>query len=342
VTQPVERFTGTAAEWNGFVRAAAGATHCHQYQWLELVGEVFGHETLPLAARDAAGGLTGVLPLVRVRTALFGHYLVSMPFLNDGGPLGWAGAVQALAAEAAALAARDAVTLLELRCRAEQPLDLAVSHRKITVLLDLPPDPNALWESFPAKLRSQIRRPEKEGVEVRFGTDQVEPFYRVFARHMRDLGTPVLPLRFFESMARRFADGVWFGCAWHRGAPIAGGAGLRFGEEVEITWASALRAHSRLAPNMLLYWAFLERACRDGAGLFNFGRCTPGGGTHRFKRQWGGRDVSLFWYQAGPAAGGGTPSADQGGLYSLGAKLWRLLPLPVTTALGPRLVRGIP
>ena len=30
---------------------------------------------------------------------------------------------------------------------------------------------------------------------------------------------------------------------------------------------------------------------------FNFGRCSPGGGTHRFKQQWGGRDVPLHWYQ---------------------------------------------
>ena len=37
---------------------------------------------------DADGAPQGVLPLVHVRSRLFGNYLLSMPFLNDGGPLG--------------------------------------------------------------------------------------------------------------------------------------------------------------------------------------------------------------------------------------------------------------
>jgi hypothetical protein len=91
---------------------------------------------------------------------------------------------------------------------------------------------------------------------------------------------------------------------------------------------------------MALYWAFLERAAREGCAVFNFGRCTPDSGTHRFKRQWGGHDVPLHWYQHGPAAL--TPSPDQGGLIGLGPRVWRHLPLPLATALGPGIVRGIP
>ena len=49
---------------------------------------VFGHDCLYLAARDHAGRIEGVLPLVRVKSRIFGHFLVSMPFLNYGGPVG--------------------------------------------------------------------------------------------------------------------------------------------------------------------------------------------------------------------------------------------------------------
>lgn len=336
----VERFAGSPGEWNGFIAAQAGATHCHRHEWLGVMAGAFGHETIALAARDEAGRLAGVLPLVRVRSLLFGHYLVSMPFLNDGGPLGSAAAVQALAAEAHRLADEGRVKLLELRARDALPLDLRLSRRKLTVLLDLAPDPDALFARLPSKLRSQVRRPLKEGVEVRFGAEQLPAFYAVFARHMRDLGTPVLPRRFFEQVAAHHGDSAWVAAAWLGDTPIAGGAGLRFGGEFEITWASSLRSHSALAPNMALYWAFLERACREGCAVFNFGRCSPDSGTHRFKRQWGGRDVPLHWYQHGPAAL--TPSPEQGGLVGLGPRLWRHLPLPVATALGPSIVRGIP
>ena len=336
----VERFGGSPSEWNAFIAAQPGATHCHRHEWLGVMAGAFGHEPIALATRDPSGRLSGVLPLVRVRSLLFGHYLVSMPFLNDGGPLGTDDAVVALAAEATRLADAGRVKLLELRSRGPLPLDLRLSQRKITVLLELDPDPAKVFARLPSKLRSQVRRPQKEGVEVRFGADQLEPFYEVFARHMRDLGTPVLPRRFFRQIAAHHGEAAWFAAAWFQNRPIAGGAGLRFGAEFEITWASSLRQYSQFSPNMALYWAYLERASREGCGVFNFGRCTPDSGTHRFKRQWGGRDVPLHWYQHGRASL--TPSPDQGGLVGLGPRVWRHLPLPLATALGPGIVRGIP
>ncbi len=108
-----------------------------------------------------------------------------------------------------------------------------------------------------------------------------------------------------------------------------------------MTWASALRRYNAIAPNMLLYWRFVERCVEQGVKVFNFGRCTPGGGTHQFKRQWGGRDEPLWWYRHGPAAQGGTPSPDDGA-YAWGPRIWRHLPLRVANALGPRVVKYIP
>jgi FemAB-related protein (PEP-CTERM system-associated) len=282
-----------------------------------------------------------VLPLVRVKSVMFGHYLVSMPFLNYGGPLGGDCAITALASHAADLAARDGVRLLELRSRVPLPVSLPVSHRKITVLLDLPSDAALLWKHLDAKVRSQVRRPQKEGVTVRFGPDQVGPFFEVFAQHMRDLGTPTQPRRLFDAIADVFGDDAWFGCAYLDERPVACGCGFRWANEFEMTWASALVEHKRLAPNMLLYWSFMERAIGEGLTLFNFGRCTPDSGTHRFKRQWGSRDEMLWWYGASAQEGAATPSPHDAS-YSWGPRLWKRLPTPVATALGPHIVRYIP
>lgn len=340
MTLRVAPFEGSPAEWNALLAGAPAATHCHRHEWLGVIGETFGHQTFAWGAWDPAGALVGVLPLVRVRTPLFGHYLVSMPFLNAGGPLGSTDAVKALAVEASRLAAAERPRLLELRSRDQLPIGLRVSHRKITVILDLPATGADLSRQLPSKLRSQVRRPQKEGVEARFGSDLVGDFYRVFAIHMRDLGTPVLPKRFFELAGQRFGDDAWFGCCYLAGEPIACGAGFRFRDSFELTWASSLRRFNRLAPNMFLYWAFLERAVEHGIREFDFGRCTPGGGTHRFKQQWGGRDVQLWWYQDGRDSA--TPSPDQGVVMALATKVWSRLPVRLTTALGPGIVRGIP
>ena len=339
----VERYAGSGEEWDAFARTQSGWTLFHLYGWNTVIAQVFGHECPYLVARDKAGAMVGILPLVRVKSLLFGHYLVSMPFLNYGGPLGSEPAVAALAAAAGDLAASGGVKLLELRNRVEQPLGFPVSHRKITVVLDIPPiGPEALWKQLDGKVRNQVRRPQKEGITVRFGRDQVAAFYSVFAHNMRDLGTPAQPRRLFECIADTFGDDVWFACAYHAGKPVAGGCGFRWGNEFEMTWASALTAYSRMAPNMLLYWSFIERAATDGLTLFNFGRCSPGSGTHKFKLQWGGRDEPLWWYQrAAPGSRAATPSPDDAA-FSWGPRLWRYLPVSLATLLGPRIVKSIP
>ena len=347
LTVHVERYTGTAGQWDKFVRAQPGWTHFHLHGWHSVMQGAMGHDTPYLVATDSAtGAIQGVLPLVRVKSILFGHFLVSLPFVNYGGPLGSHAAVSALAAHAADMAASDGAGVLELRSRYDIDAipNFAVSHRKITVLLDSSGGSEAIWKRLSSKLRSQIRRPQKEGVTVRIGTDQIRPFYDVFSRHMRDLGTPVMPRQFFDRIATEFADDSLFAVAYHDEQPIACGAGFSWGNdgdrEFEITWASALRDYNRMSPNMLVYWELMKRVSDSGVNTFNFGRCSPGGNTHKFKTQWGTTDQQLWWYEQ-RAVGAATPSEGHGAA-ARGPEIWKRLPLSVANTLGPRIIRFIP
>lgn len=231
--------------------------------------------------------------------------------------------------------------LLELRAREPVPGDLRLSHRKITVKLPLPSTAGELWDSFPSKLRSQIRRPQKAGMTARFGAEERAPFYAVFARNMRALGTPVLPESWFEQIAAAFPGRVEFGAVYAGSEPVAAGCGFVWRDEFELVWASSLREFSSAAPNMLLYWSFMERMIARDVRRFDFGRCTPGGSTHRFKLQWGGTDVALPWAQWSPRNVTATPSPERSA-YRFAAACWRRLPLAVTNRVGPLIARQIP
>lgn len=338
----VHTFSGEDAEWNAWVRDAPGSTFCHLAGWREVMRDVLGHEPVYTVATDPDGAWSGVLPMVSVRSRLFGRYLLSMPFLNYGGPLGSSAARQRLAEHAVEEARSRRVGLLELRSRTRVLGDLPVSERKVTVTLPLPATTEALWsDTFRAKLRSQIRRPMKAGMTTRFGADQLEPFYEVFTRNMRDLGTPVLPRAFFERIARVLGDQVEFCTVWLGDQPVASGCGFVWNDEFEITWASSLREHNRSAPNMLLYCAFMERMIEREVKVFNFGRCTPGGGTHKFKLQWGGVDEPLPWSQWSPTGVDATPSPERP-IFQAATAVWQRLPLAVANRLGPLLARGLP
>jgi FemAB-related protein (PEP-CTERM system-associated) len=304
--------------------------------------EVLGHQPLYLAAVDEGGAVRGILPLVRVRSIL-GHYLISLPFLNDGGPLGAESVQQALVEHAVAEAKDSGASLLELRGRSNAPGPVTPTHRRISVRLALPDSVEDFWSrTLRPKLRAQIRRPSKEGLTFRAGGDELNAFYDVFARNMRDLGTPVLPKAFFQRGAAEFGQSMIFAAVYAAdGRPVAGACCLAWRDEIEVTWASSLQEYNRLAPNMLLYSRLMEEAIGRDLKVFNFGRCAPGGSTHHFKRQWGGEDVPLPWPSWSRSVDAGVPSAD-GRFYHFAVKAWRRLPVAVANRVGPKLARLLP
>ncbi len=338
----VRPFEGTVAEWDNALLRLPDLTFCHLGGWREIMDGILGHEPLYRVALNPDGEVVGLHPQVRVRSRLFGHYLLSMPFLSYGGPVGSDGARLALALDAEETARQLGVDLLELRVRKSLPGHLEETARKLTVLLDLPEDSEELWsKGLKSKVRSQVRRPMKEGMEARFGPDCLDSFYRVFSRTMRDLGTPVLSRSFFEALAATFPDEVVFCTIELKGEPAAAGCGFLWGGEFEITWAGAVRAYSRMAPNMLLYWSLMEHAISKGTRVFNFGRCSPGSGTHKFKNQWGGIDTPLPWAQFTPKDRTATPSPNDAG-FELAVAVWKRLPLALANRLGPVISRNLP
>jgi len=68
---------GDEAAWNAFVRGHAEGTFFHRAEWRIVLERAFVHRTHYLIA-ERGGVLTGVLPLAEMRSALFGHALVSM------------------------------------------------------------------------------------------------------------------------------------------------------------------------------------------------------------------------------------------------------------------------
>ena len=330
------------ADWDRFVAQAPDSTFAHRSEWRHIVRNVFAHDSEYVAAEDETGKWRGVLPLVHLR-GLLGHYLLSMPFLNDGGPIGDEAARIHLCAHAIEVAGAVKPRAMELRVRSPVPGIQGEAPLKVAVHLRLPPTVDELWAStFKAKLRSQIRRPSKEGMTTRSGPEEIGTFYRVFCRNMRDLGTPVLPRAFFEALLSTFGPDVLFVSVYaSNGAPAAAACCLRWREEMEITWASSIREFNKSAPNMLLYATAMELAIQRGVRRFNFGRSTAGAPTHRFKQQWGGADVPLPW-DRWPPTQHESESSERSPLIRAATAVWQRLPLAIADWLGPRISGQLP
>ncbi len=312
--------------------------------WLSVLERGLGH--VPFCLELMEGGQTrGFLPLAYVESLLFGRFLVSLPYLNYGGVLADdEGVAVELIDRATEMADRLGVRYLELRH--VQPVDHPSLVRrescKVHMRLDLPPTAGALWSGLPAKVRNQVRKGQKGGLDVVWGGPELlDDFYSVFSHNMRDLGTPVFGLDLFQAIFEEFAGKAEL-CVVRAGGQAAAAALLLHGWGVtEVPSASSLRRYNGTCANMLMYWSLLERAVGRGQAVFDFGRSSPDSNTFKFKKQWGAEPLPADW-QYYVRVGSSSDMRHDNPRYQNLIRLWQRLPVDLTRWIGPSIVRGIP
>ena len=159
-----------------------------------------------LAALDD-GRIVGVFPIVRVKSQLFGNIACSLPFVNYGGPCGDTDAIeQALVDAATPVADAWGVDYLEIRTR-RQLESLPTSEHKVSMTLDLNPDPEVLFKAFTSAHRQDIRGGYKKGLTAKIGgRELLDDFYAVLSESWRDMGTPIYSRRYLETVAATFPE----------------------------------------------------------------------------------------------------------------------------------------
>lgn len=329
-------------EWNRYVDAHPLGTVAHRAEWKGLIARVFGKKSFYLIAKNG-DAIVGVLPLAHMRSALFGNFIVSVPYLNYGGVLADSAAVEEkLRAAAVAIANRIGAKSIEYREQVEKGGEMPCRLDKVAMILDLPDSEEALAKQLGSKLRSQIKRPQRENPTVAIGREEaLDDFYQVFACNMRDLGTPVYSKKLFREVLSTFPQ-AYIITIHHEQKPVAAAFLLGHRGTLEIPWASTIKEVNHLSMNMLLYWEVLKSAIAKGYKQFDFGRSTVDAGTYRFKRQWGAAPRQLYWYY-GLMNGGEMPNLKPDNpKFQLVIKAWQRLPLALTKLIGPHLVKHLP
>ena len=332
------------ARWDAFVESSPRATAYHLWAWKAIIEDSFGHQTHYLAALDGSGAVEGVLPLVHMKSRLFGNFLVSVPFVNYGGLLcASPEAGQALLQAAEELRVSCGADHVELRHLGFAVEGLPSRQHKVTMVLPLAADADAQWTGFNAKLRNQVRKAEKNGLSCRMGRlELLDEFYTVFARNMRDLGTPVYSKDLFRNVLAGLPDSARILAVSHQGKTICAGLLCWHRETMEMPWASSIADFKQLCPNNLLYWEAIQFAIGRGCTGFDFGRSTPNEGTYNFKKQWGAEPVQLHW-QYLLAKGEALPElSPKNPKFELAIRIWQKLPVALTRIAGPHIVRCIP
>lgn len=332
--------------WDEYVMKSESSSLYHLYKWKKIIESCFGHQSFYILSENSDGVINGILPLINLKSFLFGNYFVSVPFFNYGGICAESSEVSdKLFNKAREIAIEEGAKHIELRHTANIFDDhLPVKTTKISMWLDIPGNSEELWNTMPSKLRSQIRRPQKEKMFAKWGkTDELENFYNVFSLNMRDLGTPVYSKCFFKTILDEIPDSSWICTIFTEDEkPVASGFFLGFKKRLEIPWASSLKKFNHYSPNMLLYWEALKFASDNEFNVFDFGRSTYGEGTYKFKKQWGAKPVQLYWHYW-LSDGDTLPELNpKNAKYEMAIKIWRKLPVALTKVIGPEIIKYLP
>ncbi|HUZ73963.1 MAG TPA: FemAB family XrtA/PEP-CTERM system-associated protein [Stellaceae bacterium] len=333
---------GDTAAWEGFAAAAPTGTFFHALAWRRVVERSLGHRCYYRCAWRG-DRLVGILPLVHVRSPLFGSALIATGFGVYGGIVAADdGAARALAADAAALGTELGVDYVELRHM--QPSAIGWSTKSdlyFTFCRRLAPSREANLKAIPRKKRADLRKAiDNPALTVEVGAD-FATFFRIYSESLRNLGTPVLPRRFYAAIVEEFGEAVELSAVRGPEGPVAALMTFYFRDRVMPYYGGATAAARPLHAYDLLYWSLMERGAARGAALFDFGRSKAGTGAYDYKTYWGFAPEPLH-YDFHLLRRADLPDVNPlNPKYRLMIETWRRLPLAVANAVGPLVARQL-
>jgi serine/alanine adding enzyme len=330
--------------WEQFVAQGGVESLNHDPRWLLVLLEGRGHTVYCLEA-IGNGQVSGILPLALVESRLFGRFLVSLPHVSGGGICCEDKAVAlALVDRAVALADELDVDFLELRS------DRLLSHPRLQHIvtdkahmrMELPANEGQLWARLGSKVRNQVRKAEQFAFQETWGgAELLDDFYWLYARRMRDFGTPVDGKLLFERILTHFAGRAEIVVVRRQQQPVASAMVLHGNGISEMHRSAALTDLRPTAVNTWLHWQALLRSLERGSRQFDFGRPTVGSSVYTFKKRFGAAaQASAVQHYLRRGSPSGLRRAS--GRFDFYLKMWSCLPVCVTRWIGPMVARRLP
>lgn len=334
----------SAPAWDRFVDHHPQGTFFHRAAWATVLSRSFRHRAM-FAFTERDGDITGVLPLVQVKTALFGNTVISTPFCVYGGPL-WIDDESAIALNEYAVGAlrNTGASALEYRFR-EEPVDLPgdwldKDDLYVTFRKPISADDAINMKGIPRKQRAMVRKGIDNGLTSRADGD-VDGLHHIYAQSVRNLGTPVFSRSYFRMLRDVFGSQMDVVTIHDQDQPVAAVMNFYYKDEVLPYYGGGTLAARSVAANDFMYWEVMRRAAARGCTSFDFGRSKVGTGAFSFKKNWGFAPQKLyhrFRLKPGEQIPDNNPLNPK---YRLFIASWKKLPLPIANFLGPMIVRGV-
>ena len=331
--------------WDDYVKTHQQGSFFHLSGWQNVIEQSFNHPCYFLYAYKE-GSICGVLPLVEVKSKLFGHALVSTPFCVYGGAIADSDdIVRQLEQEACQLAEQLQVDYLELRYKEAQASSLLLKQAHSTFGCNIAEDSDKILASIKKKQRAVIRHSLKNDLNCSIsdnsntsgsGKKDFTDFYQLLSTSYRNLGTPIFTKRYFENLMATFGDCSDIAVIRDKNnQPSSAVMNFYFNEQVLPYYGGGNDSARGLKSADFMYYQVMCHAQEKDKTWFDFGRSKNDSGPYKYKKNWGMEPQPLHYYYHLVNASELPNLSPNNPKYKFFINMWQKLPLKVSQIVGP-------
>ena len=349
--------------WDEYVMQHPRGTVFHLTGWKDVVESSFGHKPYyliavnrskleaqstnencikadelfdPTNSTNSSNQIVGILPIFRIKSVMFGDYLVSVPFAELGGVLADDKTLEKILLQRAVEIADELnCDYFELRNR-EAIEGLKTKDLYYNFKGEIFSELDENLKAIPRKARRMVRQGDKFGLIPEFGNHNFNEFYNILAKSYHRLGTPIFSKRLFKQFLKIFGEKSAILLIRNKEKiPVAGVLSFFFKDQIIPYYAGSDFVYRKLAPNDFMFWQLIKYGCENDFKVFDFGRSKADTGSFHFKRHWGFEPTRLA-YQYYLIRSDELPNLSPANpKYQKKIEMWRKLPISVTKIIGP-------
>ena len=327
--------------WDEYVLSHPAGTVFHLTAWKKVVEKTFGHKAHYLADKQN-GCIQGICPMFELKSLLFGHCFVSIPFAELGGILADDEGIEGdLINSACRIAESGKAQYLELRNRKElqgfKTKSLYYNFRK-----EISSDHDENLKAIPRKSRAMVRNAIKKGLTAETGHHLLDEFYNILALNYHRLGTPIFTKKFFKNFLGEYGRNAdILVVRTPEGELAAAVLFFVFKDQMIPYYAGSDFQYRRLGPNDFMYWELMKLAVEKACAVFDYGRSKVGTGSFSFKKHWGFEPVPLS-YQYHLISLEELPNLSPANpKYRKKIEMWQKMPHVITKIVGPLISKNL-
>ncbi len=308
--------------WNSFLEGEKESqmiTIAHNPSLGPILERTFGYTYQNLSFMEGYK-MIGVMP-----TVSFQNKVISMPHFSYGGPV--------FSKEGArTVTLKSILGNKKFEIRSFSKLSEHFFDKKISCIIEVHQSEELQLKSFKSKLRTKIRRSEKNNFHVcHGGIELLNDYYDLYAYKMLKFGSPPIGKIFFKNLLEDYAYGqAQITVVYSKEKVVASGFSLSYLNFNEVCWSATDSDYDAYNIHTFMFWEILKTSVAKKYSYFSFGRSTIGSSNHMFKKQWNPLELPIF-YNYSEAVGTSIKEL------SFLTKIWKYQPLATSVYLGHRI-----